>query len=156
MEAVDFIQNDKHAYERAEQIRTILRELREGGYIDHLGRCLDVGSSSGQGCYVLKQEGAYEVYGIEPNINELLRSIKLGFVDRTHVYPLRMEDLPWAHTEGLFEGKLFDTVTCFCFPYLPLRYRDRLESLEPEIHFTPQQIEKILHHYTRVSPEKAN
>lgn len=144
MSTTGFIKNSQSAYLRFSVIRTILQNLKEEGYISNLGKCLDIGCSAGQGCFALKREGANEVYGIDNMRDQLDLAIELGFLDNEHAVDSKMEKLIESYKKGFFGESFFDTITIFCYPYLPLEVQNKkLDSIHCELQKSWQKISEL-------------
>lgn len=76
-------------------------------------RALDVGTRDGRYIGVLRELGATEVYGIDPDTTEIARAITGGILDEQHAIPKVLADLP-EELEGTFD---IATVFNFNIPF---------------------------------------
>lgn len=78
---------------------------------------VDIGTRDGRNVSMIKNYGAREVFGIDPNETELQQAIDMGILDNQHAIPRRLEEVV-----GQFRGKI--NVACIFQFNIPVDERE--------------------------------
>lgn len=96
----NFIQVMAEALESRLRAGATAEKLGFHGFQDKV--IADVGTRDGRFIPLFRKLGAKEIYGIDPDKEELEKSIQAGLLDRDHAIPTLIQDIP-QHLKGKFE-----------------------------------------------------
>ena len=68
----------------------------------------DIGTRDGRFVPMFRKLGAREVYGVDPNVEDLNKAIGSGILDREHAIPTKLEEMPYKLRGVVDVGVVFN------------------------------------------------